>query len=341
MIASLTETLAGKRRATKIASPPLLCPKDLFEGQDFGRLVTVSAGPDRVIDWFEHYRTDLERLLVEHGAILIRGFARLDEASFSRIVECFGPTMRYVYRSTPRKQLGPGVYTSTEYPATESIPLHNENSYALRWPRLVLFYSAMSASLGGETPLADSAAVFEAIDPAVRESFIRRGVKYIRNFGTHFDLDWREAFQTADRALVEAYCRSAGIAYEWRTLDRLRTWQVCPAVRAHPLTGRFLWFNQAHLFHPSSLGEELGSQMLAQFAEDDLPRTVRYGDGTEIEAAALDAVHRAYAAERRLFSWEDGDLLLLDNMRSAHGRRPYQGARRVLAGLVDTASEDI
>jgi alpha-ketoglutarate-dependent taurine dioxygenase len=242
--------------------------------------------------------------------------------------------MRYVYRSTPRREVGPGVYTSTEYPASEHIPLHNENAYAAQWPRLVLFHCVRAAETGGETPLADSAAVHEAIHPGVRETFVSRGLSYIRNFGTDLDLDWREAFQTQEKEVVEAYCKDAGITCEWLSPRHLRTRQVCPAVRAHPVTGKLLWFNQAHLFHHSSLAPEIAHELLSLFGEDGLPRTVRYGDGSLIEAEALAEVARAYASEERAFSWEDGDVLLLDNMRCAHGRRPFAGNRRVLAGLV-------
>ncbi|CAM5231048.1 hypothetical protein SANTM175S_04757 [Streptomyces antimycoticus] len=33
--------------------------------------------------------------------------------------------------------------------------------------------------------------------------------------------------------------------------------------------------------------------------------------------------------------WHTGDLLLIDNMLVAHGRRPYTGTRRVLVAMSD------
>ena len=34
-------------------------------------------------------------------------------------------------------------------------------------------------------------------------------------------------------------------------------------------------------------------------------------------------------------SWQAGDLLLVDNVRTAHSREPYEGPREMLAGLAE------
>ena len=43
----------------------------------------------------------------------------------------------------------------------------------------------------------------------------------------------------------------------------------------------------------------------------------------------------AYAQVTGRFAWEQGDVLLLDNMLTAHGRRPYSGARQVVVAMSD------
>ncbi|WP_374050058.1 TauD/TfdA family dioxygenase [Paenibacillus larvae] len=62
-------------------------------------------------------------------------------------------------------------YTSTEYPANQYIPLHNEMSYTTNWPIKIWFYAVQTAKKGGETPLADSRKVYECIDPSIRKMF--------------------------------------------------------------------------------------------------------------------------------------------------------------------------
>jgi len=137
------------------------------------------------------------------------------------------------------------------------------------------------------------------------------------------DLTWQNVFQTENKSDVEAFCRSAGIEAEWLDKNRLRTRQVCQAVAKHPRTGDMVWFNQAHLFHISSLKPEIRESLLSVFGERDLPRNAYYGDGTAIEDSVLDEIREAYRAEQVIFPWSQGDLLMLDNMLTAHGRSPF------------------
>jgi len=51
-------------------------------------------------------------------------------------------------------------------------------------------------------------------------------------------------------------------------------------------------------------------------------------------------VREAFEAETVVFRWETGDVLLLDNMLVAHGRRPFKGDRKIVAALLDPSSPD-
>ncbi len=217
--------------------------------------------------------------------------------------------------------------------------MHNEMSYSRSWPMRIWFLCAQAAPEGGETPIADSRRVFERIRPEVRERFARLGVLYVRNYGGGLDLAWQDVFQTDDRAAVESFCRENGIEIQWREGDRLRTRQVCQAVAAHPVTGAPLWFNQAHLFHVSSLAPAIREHLLAAVSPEDLPRNTFYGDGSPIEDETLDHIREVYERERVLFPWQDGDILLLDNMLTAHGRAPFSGPRKVLVGMAEPAGD--
>src|ERR1041384_1446791 len=112
--------------------------------------------------------------------------------------------------------------------------MQNEMSYTRRWPMKIGFFCIKAAELGGETPIADSRDVLERIDPLVRETFARKEVMYTRNYGEGLDIPWQDVFQTTDKAAVEAFCGEAGIEFEWKENDRLRTRQVCQAVATHP-----------------------------------------------------------------------------------------------------------
>jgi alpha-ketoglutarate-dependent taurine dioxygenase len=288
--------------------------------------------------WMAQHPRAIDELLARDGALLFRGFALPNARDFAAVAAAAGgEPFAYVERTTPRVEVGERIYTSTEYPATETIPLHNESSYASRWPSRLLFYCEEPATSGGATTLADSRAVLRALPPSLVESFTRRGVLYVRHFGAGVGLSWRETFQTDDRSRVEDYCRAHGYAFEWRG-ESLRTRRVAPAIATHPATGERAWFNHAAFFHPSSLPPSLHAALRAQLPPDELPHQTFYGDGGEIGTSELEAIRAAYAQARIAVAWQRGDVLLVDNMLVAHGREPFAGTRRVLVAMRQSAA---
>jgi alpha-ketoglutarate-dependent taurine dioxygenase len=275
------------------------------------------------------------------GALVLRHTGIEAEAGFEAFVRAVTPELvDYDYASTPRTRLQGQVYTSTEYPAHQSIPLHNEMSYCASWPSVVWFCCTQPAAEGGETPLVDSREVYRRLSPALRERFERCQVLYTRTYNTGLDLTWQKAFNTDSRATVEAYCRRAGMSAEWRADGVLKTRQVCPAVQRHPVTGDWVWFNQAHLFHISGLEESVRSLLLEVVDADDLPRNAYYGDGSAIEADALAEVRALFAELKFAFPWQRGDVIMVDNMLVAHGRAPFRGPRRVLVAMARDVSQE-
>jgi alpha-ketoglutarate-dependent taurine dioxygenase len=302
-------------------------------------LVHAEGSNTSLADWISSNRDQLSTNLLKHGGILFRGFAIESADQFEEVIGTVsGRLLDYTYRSTPRTVVSGKIYTSTEYPPHQTIPLHNENSYTRDWPMKIWFFSRVCATTGGETPIADSRRVYQRIPREVRNRFEREGVRYVRNYGSGFDLPWQEVFQTSERAAVEDFCQRSGMQFEWLPNDHLRTRQVCQAVASHPVTGEMVWFNQAHLFHVSRLPEEVRDAMLTIFAEEELPRNVYFGDGAKINSADLDLICEAYEQEKVAFQWERSDVLLLDNMLTAHARNPFTGERQVVVGMAEPHS---
>ncbi len=304
-------------------------------------VLAVDQNGVKTVDWAERNREHVERLLQANGALLIRGLRFVGSQQFGSVLAAlFGSELlRYVYRSTPRTELRGNVYTATEYHPDLHIPQHNENAYSNCWAMRLGFLCTLPAEKGGATPICDSATVYERIPDGVRERFERHGVLYVRNY-SEIDLHWKEVFQTEDRMVVEQFCRDNRLEFEWLAGDRLRTRQINQASAVHPVTGARVWFNQAHLFHVSSLEQKIRDQLLSVVAEPDLPRNTYYGDGSPIEAETLQQIRDVYARNTISFEWQRNDLLLVDNMLFSHGREPYSGNRQVLVGMARPIDAD-
>jgi alpha-ketoglutarate-dependent taurine dioxygenase len=292
----------------------------------------------QLASWVAHHRAQIEQLLRVHGGLRFRGFGPMTPDRLREVLQAIGSEpLAYGERSSPRLEVSDRVYTSTEHPADQPIFLHNENSYQQTWPLRIAFACVVPSGTGGETPVADVRRVLRAISPRTRAAFAERQVMYIRNFRDGLGLPWRTVFQTDDRAAVEAYCAAAALTTEWIG-DRLRTRAVRPAIRRHPLTGEDVWFNHALFFHHASWDPAVRDALLGQHAPDDLPSHACYGDGAAIEPDVLDEVRAAYDAATICEPWQPGDLVLLDNMLVAHGRRPFTGARTIIAAMADPSS---
>ena len=303
-------------------------------------LLVHPTKPDITLEeWIRHNRDLVDFRLLEHGGILFRGFDLSEAMAFEHVVDSISnEALDYIYRSTPRTSLGNKIFTATEYPANQNIPLHTESAYQRDWPMRLLFYCVQPAAQGGETLIADMVKVTSRIDPAIREELVAKSVMYVRNYGSGLDLTWQTVFQTENKTEVEQYCRSHDITFAWTPDQCLRTEQICQAMARHPETGDHIWFNQAHLFHISSLEPKPRAALLSVFSEEDLPRNAYYGDGSPLQEDLLEHIREAFRAETTSFPWQPGDVLLVDNMLVAHGRSSYQGARKVLVAMTDSYS---
>jgi alpha-ketoglutarate-dependent taurine dioxygenase len=292
-----------------------------FGAAEFGCLVKGPLDPT----WSGAVRA----LIDTHGFALLREAGIASNAEFRALGErVTGESIPYRDASTPRSLVDTGVYSATDYPAELDIPPHNEQSYSAVVPRYIAFYCQRPADTGGETVLAESAAWRERISPGTRERFEAAGVLYVRNFYDWLTPGWQTVFATDSRTEATKRCEASGGHCEW-TADALRTTQHGPAVIRHPVSGVGLWFNQAHLFHPSRLDVDTRGALEELYEPAAMPRSALYGDGEPIPdepvAEILDAVERV-ACDVRL---EAGDVLIADNLRIAHGRRAFAGDRRI------------
>jgi len=324
---------SAKRKTVNLSQVNPVKSGSLQPGETLPLVLQPNINDLDLADWAKSSREFIETQLQKHGVILFRGFDIKAVSEFERFALAICPELFGEYGDLPREGVGGKVYGSTPYPANQPILFHNESSHMHRWPMKIWFHCVTAARQGGETPIVDCRQVYELLNPRIRERFEQKGVMYVRNYTNGLDVDWQEFFQTTDKAAVEDYCKKAFIDFEWKDGDGLRTRQVCRAVAQHPKTGETVFFNQVQLHHISCLEPSVRESLLAMFREEDLPRNCYYGDGSPIENSVMQEVLEVYRHSAVNFPWQEGDILMLDNMLTAHGRNPFAGPRKIVVAM--------
>jgi alpha-ketoglutarate-dependent taurine dioxygenase len=292
----------------------------------------------------------LKKRLVEHGGLLFRGFPVEGASDFSDAIDALetGSSVNYIGGDSPRHKIKGAVYTSTEAPAAVKIPLHNELSFVRHYPKHIFFYCDVPPVADGETILGDARRIYKTLDSGVRQRFLERKLKYVScYFGESRIMDllnslqpshksWHDVFETNDRAKVEELCRTNDFDFDWPNPNWIRISQTRPAAIQHPETGEWVWFCQPHLydFSPRLLGlwRYVGAKIFYAQKHTRL-HEVFHADGSKV--AREDLYHLLDTLDRNTvkFPWKHGDVLVLDNVLSMHGRATFAGKRRILAAM--------
>lgn len=278
---------------------------------------------------------ELTALLTERKALVFRDFGVTPESLEPVLDRLLPNRLPYVHGNSPRTRVRGNVYTSTEYPRDYTISMHNELNYAHRWPARLAFYCEKAAERGGATPVVDGARWLSALDHEVREAFAD-GVRYVQNLHDGYGLgkSWQDTFETDDRETVERFLADSNAEWEWKP-DGLRITQVRRAVTRHPKTGAEVWFNQADQWHPAGLGDETSKELYELLAPDEFPQYVTFPDGSPIPDEYIIQIRDRGLELAVDVDWRIGDILLIDNVLTAHGRRPFTGTRRILVAMSD------
>jgi len=317
--------------------------------------------PDRLAAWLRANPDWVAAALVEHGALLFRGFAVADARTFESVARAIDDDLKNDYLGTsPRNALTDHVFTASELPSYYPIPQHCEMTFVARPPRRLFFCCLVEPASGsGETPLADFRKVLRDLHPSLVRRFERHGLRIVRNYsgpdgGRRFDLwrlkRWDEMFRTTDRATVEARCREEGFEPTWTAAGGLRLVSSQPVTRTRPETGEPVWHNHSTTFHLSQAEGEyrriyrmrptLRHFLLWRLAGvlerlqrrrpvDELAMQCTRADGGEIPREDMEVVREAVWRHMVVFPWRRGDVLAIDNYAVAHGRLPYHGPREI------------
>ncbi|MCL8013291.1 TauD/TfdA family dioxygenase [Streptomyces sp. AS02] len=286
--------------------------------------------------WAAEHRDAVRALVAEHGSVLVRGLRLGDQAGTEAVFRRLASglmTEKEAFAS--RRTYSDGVYSSSKWPPHQPMCMHHELSYTLEFPGLMLFACLGAPDAGGATALADAPTVLGALPTDLVERFLREGWLLTRTYNEEIGASLADAFGTEDRGAIESHCRANAIEFEWQPDGALRTWQRRSAVVRHPVTGRRCWFNQIAFLNEWTLAPEIREYLVDVYGADGLPFNTRYGDGAPIGEDTVQLLNEVYQSHTVREPWQAGDLMLVDNVRTAHSREPYEGPREVLVAMTD------
>ncbi|MER7985246.1 TauD/TfdA family dioxygenase [Streptomyces noursei] len=317
------------------SSPPSAATYEVPARPGRPPMLRAESATDPVV-WVVQHRAALRATVAEHGCVLVRGLGLRDPAGTAAAFRVLSPHLMADKESfAPRQTYAVGLYSSSKWPQNQPMCMHHELSYALELPSLMLFACLGAPTSGGATGLADSTAVLDALPRRLVKRFERQGWLLTRTYNDEIGASVAEAFGTDDRATVEKHCRANAIAFEWQPGGGLRTRQRRSAVVRHPGSGRRCWFNQIAFLNEWTIAPEIREYLVDVYGPDGLPFNTFYGNGDPIAPDTVQLLNTVYEKHTVREPWQAGDLLLVDNIRTAHSREPFEGSREVLVAMTD------
>jgi hypothetical protein len=286
-------------------------------------------------DWLRPRRGELLAQASQHGAILFRGFPLATPQDFDAFIGAF-ELKNFPYEESLSNAVRivktPRVFTANEAPPHVNIYFHHEMAQTPIYPSRLFFFCEQPASSGGATPLCRSDILWEKLAercPQFARDCETKGLKYTNVMPTDNDptsgmgRGWQSTLRTATKEGAEKRLQGLGYSWEWLPSGDLRaTTPVLPAVRRLS-DGRRTFFNQ----------------LIAAFqgwkdARNDPSKAITFGDGASLDRDAVNVATEL--AEELAFNvlWQKGDVALVDNFVTMHGRRTFSGTRKVLASLI-------
>jgi alpha-ketoglutarate-dependent taurine dioxygenase len=315
----------------------------------------------------------LTQQLALRGAVLVRGFDIHNAVDLQTAIQSYRPALNNTYRGTsPRHVLDNAaeyVFSAAEVPTHYPIAQHLEMSF-LPEPPSQLYFGCLqpSQSSGGETALCDFRRVAADLPFELKHKLLQKGIRYTRTHTRHgnkytYDvsemLGWQDLFGTSSKEEVERICHEEGTPVSWTgpNHDTFVSVTHSPAFQLHPTTNEVVWFNHTQVFHWTTFAAELWFafrrtyevRLFLHFLWIALYSLVRYGllrhtmslqadlgDGTPITVHEMSSIRSAIHRNMVFSRWQKGDVMMIDNFGTSHGRQPtYDKGRKIAVAWAD------
>ncbi|KAE8374519.1 hypothetical protein BDV26DRAFT_41137 [Aspergillus bertholletiae] len=288
------------------------------------------------------------KYLARHGALLFRNLPIRSADDFSKFAHAFGYKPHEIIGIVvDRPLLAPNVAPANEAPKEVQIYNHNESPQVPHAPEYIFFYNQRAPAQGGETPISSSLELFrrvqaeipEFIDQLAEKGVLSRvayniekqyegGSTLRQAFGKEIqDGDDEDTKRSKIEAQIARYGRGQHTTWEWTESGVVLTHRL-PVIRTQPGTNLPTLFTGLAAYYKRLQANDERKNVTHQL----------YGDGTPIPEKYLAHLAKITDEIRVLHRWQEGDVLVFDNIIAQHGREPWEGEqadRVVLASLFD------
>jgi len=327
--------IVEQKMITGISGENRLFPKVLLPAHQYINSNDHTGGIEDISQTIRSKREWIEEQLMEHSALLFRGFPLRSASDFSSFVEAFGweeePYVGFAFRTKVEDR----VYTANEGPLHEELGFHHEMSLIKACPSKLFFFCETAPPEGGETAIVLSQRITQRMENRMPE-FVSRledvGLVFTvttptQNRSSSFIAkNWQTFFETNDpseakkRASDLMNCATFECFEDGSGKFVLGPLETIRAFQGHE--GRRVWLHG--IAGPPQRNPSVSASVSA---------SVYLGDGSEIPGEAADAYGAILEEECVNLRWEEGDVLLVDNRAVQHGRRASKPPRRILVSM--------
>ncbi|MBR8837277.1 MAG: TauD/TfdA family dioxygenase [Stigonema ocellatum SAG 48.90 = DSM 106950] len=310
-------------------------------------------------DWFNQQ-------LDTYGAILFRGFEVEGAEQFQKVLELLNVQLESVYHfgSAHRVRITDKVFTSSEAPPDMIIAPHNELNMVPVRPSVLAFFCQVQPDLYGETPIINTEKLFYNLSPSLQHkiaNFPQRFVRYVPNHLLEI------VFENLSREEITKLLQEQGFVFNWEEDGSIYFECSYIPLFSHPRTSRLCFclsivdclvsrewyrnigqrysFGQRLYYNwlPANLYKSFQQRLTtaATVVDGSQKRTstldtyflTEDGHSTKMTEAEAQELGKAEWKNAAIFEWQQGDILVMDNLQVAHSRLNTKLKRKILTAF--------
>lgn len=325
---------------------------------NFPLVIEPSSGQEfsSVAEIFSLNRTWILQQLFQYGALLFRGFYLDSTNQFEDALSSLelNPSPVYPFGISPRSKISGNIFNSTYHPSPLILPPHTEMAYLHTRPSWIAFYCDLPPQKYGETPCFDMHKIYQMLSDNMRHRFTKSCMKYVRCIPFKKQLfsvarTIEETFGSGEIKEIENNFPELEIKFKVLDKHFIQAETETPIVVVHPITGKpclNAQFNHpaAYLYTLELFGDRYSFLLRRLLKFLICNSKSRHGINHQrtylAESPALTdeeirKIQEVFYKNSTIFSWQQGDILLLDNIRSGHSRLNFSGKRKIVTCFGD------